>query len=46
MGCRKFWQDEFEKTLRFSSAVNEFEYVNDGVLIGTELAAIEIYKEN
>lgn len=46
VGCRKFWQDEFEKTLRFSSAVNEFEYVNDGVLIGTELAAIEIYKEN
>lgn len=46
VGCRKFWQDEFEKTLRFGSAVNEFEYVNDGVLIGTELAAIDVYKEN
>ena len=44
-GCRRFWQDEFEKTVKFRSAVNEFEYVNDGVLFGTELAAIEYAKE-
>ena len=37
----EFWKKEFEKAVSLNCGINEFVYENDGILLGTQLLAIE-----
>jgi len=37
----QFWKEEFEKNVALQCDINEFVYENDGILLGTQLLAIE-----
>lgn len=41
VSSRKYWQSEFEKIVALRCSINEFIYKNDGILLGTQLLAIE-----
>ena len=43
VNCNAYWKDAFEKNIKMRSSVTDFEYIDDGILLGTKLIAVSQY---